>query len=66
MAEKEDLIATLDQFATNLENFSTLMATYYKSLIADGVHDELAQKLVCELNRVLFSGADQSRRPRDE
>jgi len=52
-----DFIAQLDQAGTGLENIAELMATYYTSLIAKGVCDELAQKLVIEYNRMMWSGA---------
>ena len=47
-----DLIAQLDQLATQFENMAELLATYYKSLIAKGVCDDLAQKLVLEFHHL--------------
>jgi len=50
-----DLIAQLDQVATQLENVAELLATYYKSLIAKGIRDDLAQKLVLEFHHAWWS-----------
>jgi len=47
-----DPIAQFDQVATQLENMAVLEATYYTSLIAKGIHDDLAQKIVIDFNHI--------------
>ena len=57
---RPDMIAMLDQMSTGLENISKLMASYYKNLIDGGVPEPLAQALVIDFQRVIFTPFMQS------
>jgi uncharacterized protein (UPF0297 family) len=50
-----DMAAQFEQMETHVENIANLMAAYYNSLVEKGVKDDLAQKLVCEFNRAMWS-----------
>lgn len=51
---KGDIIAQLEQLVTMLENIAVPLAQYYKSLIENGVPDDLAKHLVVEMQRKLI------------
>uniref|UniRef100_A0A6M3K992 Uncharacterized protein n=1 Tax=viral metagenome TaxID=1070528 RepID=A0A6M3K992_9ZZZZ len=58
---QNDFVAQLDQLGTGLENIAELMAIYYTSLKEKHIGDELAQKLVVDFNRSMWSqGKDTS------
>lgn len=44
----EQVEAAMDQFATLLENTATVVASYYNSLIKNGVPEEFARVLVAD------------------
>ena len=52
---KTELVQQLDQLGTSLENVAELMSIYYKSLREKGVRKDLAQKLVVDFNRAMWS-----------